>query len=924
MKHIPIHQTAALATALQDTALSLGNLWTLQGLVGFPTLLLLLAGILALLHRKMTNAAPAQLQLRSLRLPLFALLLLLATTRLFPWAAIGHIPLLGSLLSAMQSPLRLASFLAIATSLLTARYLLHLSDAASSLHIRRLLLLLPLLCLAWNLASLRDLTMTFANGKQSLTVDWSIRHDTLPAEERTGARILTHQDHTYLDYLPPIIQEPRPAFSPAPAQGVVPDSFTRHGTHLSFDISDDDKWIALPLHAFPGWEPVATIDKKEVPAGHQLLETRSTPDGLLEIHPIPYGRQHIDIRYLGRSWFHSVDLLSLFSLLLFLLCAPQRLPSPLQKKLPAPDSRFYPCLLASITLLVSLPLLSHHVFLGHDIMFHTARIEGIAESLAGGQFPVRLQGFQLAGYGYPAGYFYPDLLLYPAALLRLAGLPLGLAYNLTCLLVNLLTACLSALAFTRLTGSRRSGCIAAAVYTLTLYRLIDLYSRAALGEATALAFLPLALISLHLLLHQPQETRRHAAGLILGATGVLSSHIISTVMLAGTALLLLLYAIPSLCQRPHQEKKNILKGLSRATLLTLLLNLWFYAPFYSMYHRIPFTIKDVTSSVSATYHLSISAFRPQALCTMQGLLGWPVLVLLIAAMALALSAWLRHKPSLLPGCSHRQEFLIILLPILTLFMISTLFPWDFIQSLPLLGHLSVLQFPFRLLSLGIVPLALILSALILHVAQISRTPCVLLVLGLLLLTANDGVLLSEMKVKSANQIFSELTLYFDCYKDHLQDTSGRGIITGEDWHYLDYAYPDITYEKLIGNSLRSSEDLETSRTILSTDIETDTSAAKKTIVKKRGTTLIFTSESAAPYTATLPLFTYPNYRITDETGTPLPHGEGSLRRLTVQIPAGSHTITCRYEEPAPYRHAGLISLITLALLLLWYQRSKSA
>ena len=922
MKHIPIHQTAVFAISLHDTALSLSNLWTLQGLVGFSTLLVLLAGGVSFLYRKKTTADGRGLRKRDLCLPLLALLLLLATTRLFPWSAVEHIPLLGRLLAAMQSPLRLASLLTIATSLLAARSICALRKNTASIHLRRLLLLLPLLCLLLNLASLKDLPMTFTNGKQTLAVDWSIRHDTLPKEERTGARILDHQDRTYLDYLPPAIKETHPAFSPDPAQGVVEGSFTRHGTHLSFEATGEGQWITLPLHALPGWEAVASGGSATTVS--QLLETRSSPDGLLEIHPIPYGRQHIDIHYLGRDWFHSIDLLSLFSLLLFLLLMPQHLPSPLLKKLPAESSPFYPCLLVLCTLLVSLPLFSHHIFLGHDIMFHLARIEGIADSLAGGQFPVRLQGFQLAGYGYPAGYFYPDLLLYPAALLRLIGTPLGLTYNLTCLLVNLLTAGLTALAFTRLTGSRRSGCIASAVYTLTLYRLIDLYSRAAIGEAAALAFLPLTLVSLHLLLHRPQETRRHAAGLILGATGVLSSHILSTVMLAGTALLLLLYALPSLCHRSHQEKKTILKGLCGATLITILLNLWFYAPFYSMYHRIPFHMKDIASAGIGTYHLGMSAFHLAALRTLQGLLGWPALLLLAAALLLALTRWIRRESPLLPSCTHRQELILIALPCLALIASSDLFPWKAIQSLPLLIHANVLQFPYRLLALGIVPLALILGGVLEHLAGRSRTPCLLLVLCLLLLAASDTVLLSQMKTKAPNQIFQSLTIDFGCHKDRLPDTTGRGVLAGRDWMFLDYAYPDIDYAALISKNPTTIDDLEKSRTLLPKDIGTDTSAAKTNITKKRGTTLIFTSESETPYTATLPLFTYPNYRITDETGTPLPHGEGSLRRLTVQIPAGSHTITCRYEEPAPYRHAGLISLITLALLLLWYRRSKSA
>lgn len=916
MKHIPIHQTAAFATALQDTALSLGNLWTLQGLVGFPTLLILLAGVLALLHRKMTNAAPAQLQLRSLRLPLFALLLLLATTRLFPWAAIGHIPLLGSLLSAMQSPLRLASFLAIAASLLAAMSIAALRSAAGSTRVRRLLCLLPLLCLLSNLASLKDLPMTFDNGKQALAIDWSIRHDTFAREDLRGANILRHADRTYLDYLPPAITAAQ-AGNAVPAIPDTAENFHRNGTHLSFDTKNDSQWITLPLFYLPGWE--ASAHGGNSTTIHLLLETRASADGLLQVHPSPYGSQHIDIHYLGRSWFHTADLISLASLILFCLLAPARLPALLTRQLPAADSPLYPCLLGGITLLVSLPLLSHHIFMGHDILFHLARIEGIAASLAGGQFPVRLQGFQLAGYGYPAGYFYPDLLLYLPALLRLAGLPLGLAYNLLCLSLNIITALLSAIVFTRISGSRCTGCLAASVYLLTLYRLVDLYSRAALGEATALAFLPLALISLHLLLRRPRETRRHTVGLIIGATGILMSHILTSLLLTGAGILILLINLPHLHTIRHKDRRTILKGLLSAIFATLLLNIWFYAPFVSMYHRISFNMQIMTQGAQ-DFHLGMAAFTPAAMRTIQGFLGLPLLSVLLLLPIAAIGV-LRHRPPLLSLCSNRSLIVLLAIPCLILLMTTDLFPWEALQQIPPLVHLNVLQFPYRLMALGILPLALIAGSLIERLSSASRAPIATLILCLGLLLASDTILLQQMKTDHPNKIFA--TIDFGCYKDRLSDTSGRGVLTGYDWTFLDYAYPDITYETLIGKSLDSFETLEHSRTLLPHTITTDRDDAAINIIEKRGTTLRFTSDTHTPCTAVLPLFSYPDYLIQDETGAVLPHGVTDHHRLTVTLPAGSHTITCRYREPAPYRHAELISLATLLLLLILWKRHRT-
>ena len=78
----------------------------------------------------------------------------------------------------------------------------------------------------------------------------------------------------------------------------------------------------------------------------------------------------------------------------------------------------------------------------NDMLFHLSRIDGIRESLLGGQFPVRIQtaASQLDGYGYAAGLFYPNLFLYISVILCIFGLPLGLVYNLFCIDIHLVMA----------------------------------------------------------------------------------------------------------------------------------------------------------------------------------------------------------------------------------------------------------------------------------------------------------------------------------------------------------------------------------------------------------------------------------------------------------------------------------------------------
>jgi hypothetical protein len=70
-----------------------------------------------------------------------------------------------------------------------------------------------------------------------------------------------------------------------------------------------------------------------------------------------------------------------------------------------------PLLLLSGVLLASLPYCREFLFAGHDLNFHTYRILNLAQSMADGQFPVRLFTHGFNGYGIATPQFYCDLFL---------------------------------------------------------------------------------------------------------------------------------------------------------------------------------------------------------------------------------------------------------------------------------------------------------------------------------------------------------------------------------------------------------------------------------------------------------------------------------------------------------------------------------
>ena len=186
--------------------------------------------------------------------------------------------------------------------------------------------------------------------------------------------------------------------------------------------------------------------------------------------------------------------------------------------------------LGGITVLACLPLFTSNVVAGHDLLFHLNRIEGLARGIASGQLPVRIQPFWLSGNGYAAGVFYGDLFLYFPAALRLLGVPVQAAYKAFVFAVTLGTAVLTWWCVRRMLRDNAAALAASGLYTLSAYRMVDVYTRGAVGEYTALLFLPLVAYGLWRIFSQ--EDGAKPARLVwlpaaIGYTGLIQSHLLT-------------------------------------------------------------------------------------------------------------------------------------------------------------------------------------------------------------------------------------------------------------------------------------------------------------------------------------------------------------------------------------------------------------
>lgn len=375
-------------------------------------------------------------------------------------------------------------------------------------------------------------------------------------------------------------------------------------------------------------------------------------------------------------------------------------------------------LLCATWIIASMPLLVNYMIRGFDFNFHMMRIEGLAKGIMEGQIPVRIQSGWLNDYGYAVSVMYGDILLYLPAFLRIGGFTLQAAYKVYVMAIAAVTVATAYICAKRIGGSMWLGVLGSMMYTLSVYRMVNVYTRAAVGEYTAMAFLPLVFLGLYLLLHT-EEKRRAFLCLLAGYTLILQSHLLTfemTVVFSGIYCLLHFHTF--------MKKLPLLVGTA---LLTILLNLGFLVPFADYMLTQSLWIRGGVADNMQGHGL----FLPQLFQifgnTLQGSynvsdgiksdlwLGPGIAVTLIVI----LFAWeyLVYRRQLKKRMSSRQwgeQCRLFGMLVLALWMSTYVFPWRAIGKLPLIGtYIVSYQFAWRFLAI----VSVLAMALGVHVFQ---------------------------------------------------------------------------------------------------------------------------------------------------------------------------------------------------------------
>ena len=233
----------------------------------------------------------------------------------------------------------------------------------------------------------------------------------------------------------------------------------------------------------------------------------------------------------------------------------------------------------TFAVIASIPLFTDYMTIGADAIFHWLRIEALAQSITEGAIPARVESMWLFGHGYANSIFYCDTFLVLPALLRLLGCSINMAYGFYVFAVNLATAIIAYFCFKGCFQNKYIGVIGSMLYTLAPYRIYNIYNRNAVGEYTAMIFLPLLCYGFYLIFTQDTKQKSYRYSWLiptLGFSGIIQSHVLSCEIIAIFTIILCVILIKKVF------RKEIFIELAKVVIGTTFFNLWFIIPMLDM------------------------------------------------------------------------------------------------------------------------------------------------------------------------------------------------------------------------------------------------------------------------------------------------------------------------------------------------------
>lgn len=361
-----------------------------------------------------------------------------------------------------------------------------------------------------------------------------------------------------------------------------------------------------------------------------------------------------------------------------------------------------------LVLIASLPTLVDYNIIGADWIFHASRIEALADCIRRGELSVRMESMWMAGHGYASSLFYADTWLILPALLRILGFPMNSAYQIFLVAVNIATACIAYVSFSKCFQNRYIGIFGCALYTLAPYRIYNMYNRAAVGEFLAMVFLPLLVWGFYRIYTEDPNRKGYLWNWVipvLGFSGVIQSHNLTCEMVGFFVVLLCLI----MWKRTFRKRTFLV--LCFTVGMTIVINAWYLVPCldlmcadsYYFGNNANVLIQDRGILLAQIFY-TLQASGNSSRYVENGMVGAEPIGL-GAALLLCQGLWLmvrkavdKEDRTVDEQNEKRAGDVGFCLLVIALFMSTRYFPWNFLSTRGrvLASLVGSLQFPTRM------------------------------------------------------------------------------------------------------------------------------------------------------------------------------------------------------------------------------------
>lgn len=334
-------------------------------------------------------------------------------------------------------------------------------------------------------------------------------------------------------------------------------------------------------------------------------------------------------------------------------------------------------------IIMCLPLFNSGIHTGHDGDFHISRTIGTIEQLLNGNSPFVISRF--SNYlGFAWNLFYPPLT-------TIINVFFGLLTNNVVFAMKIfifITFVASGISMYKLvytlTNNKLASVFSSILYMSAPYRILNTYTRLAVGEMISFIFIPIIFKGIYLIFQGRTEKSYYY---VLGTIALLLSHNISTLL---TFLLGLAYVLVNF---KKLKNKKILKTFIISTIIIILCVLFFEVPLLEQQHSANYEVFRYGKmySKSSVYAHALNPLQllirtaNGADSSMYFCIGLPLLFALLISPIV--------KKNINKQNTKTYKFLLII-GIIALIMSTKLFIWPLMPSI-----LLMIQFPWRMLVL---------------------------------------------------------------------------------------------------------------------------------------------------------------------------------------------------------------------------------